>query len=167
MLEFAHEQGVVHRDVKPENIMLKEKNLKVVMADFGLAAVHYASGEDEKHFILGSPLYVSPEQARGETVDGRADLFSFGCVLLEATLGFMPAKVERPEKIFQVRARGGTDIFTGMVLDHNPLLPIVWNDFIARALAPKRGNRYANAGEMLVALRAITPDLLAWEKGHS
>jgi eukaryotic-like serine/threonine-protein kinase len=60
VLAFAHEQGVVHRDIKPENIMLKEKNLKIMMADFGLASVYYASGEDEKHYILGSPLYVSP-----------------------------------------------------------------------------------------------------------
>jgi len=167
ILAFAHEQGVVHRDIKPENIMLKEKNLKVIMADFGLAAVHYASGEDEKHFILGSPLYVSPEQARGEQVDGRADLFSYGCVLLEATLGFMPVKVERPEKIFQTRARGGADIFTGTIQEHHPSLPKAWNDFVNLALSPSRNNRFKDAGTMLQALRAISPELLAWEKGHT
>jgi eukaryotic-like serine/threonine-protein kinase len=166
VLGFAHEQGVVHRDIKPENILLKEKNMKIMMADFGLASVHYASGEDEKQYVLGSPLYVSPEQARGETVDGRADIFSFGCVLLESSLGFMPAKVERPEKIFQTRARAGNDIFTGTIRDHNPLLPDAWSDFVGKALRPHRDQRFRDAEEMLAALRQITPGLLAWEQGQ-
>lgn len=166
ILQFAHEQGVVHRDIKPENIMLKEKNLKVMMADFGLAAVHYASVEEEKHYVLGSPLYVSPEQARGELVDGRADLFSLGCVLLEASLGFMPAKVERPEKIFQARARAGNDLFTGMIRDHNPLLPPTWSDYVAMALRPDRNNRYRDAAEMLAALKRLAPSLILWEQAQ-
>ncbi len=161
VLAFAHDEGVIHRDIKPENLMWIEKTRKLMVADFGLAAVYHTEYAEEKAFILGSPLYVSPEQARGDAVDGRADLFSFGCVLLELTLGFLPVKVERPERIFQTRAKESSDMFTGMASDHSPLVPPAWNEFIAKSLRPKRGERFANAHEMLAALQAIAPGLLA------
>jgi serine/threonine protein kinase len=167
VLAYAHQEGVVHRDIKPENLLWVEKNRKVMVADFGLAAVYHTVYDEEKAFILGSPLYVSPEQARGEAVDGRADLFSFGCVLLELTLGFLPVKVERPERIFQTRAKELPDMFTGMAADHSPGVPRVWSDFVAKALQAKRENRFRDAGEMLEALRAIAPGLLAAEAAGS
>lgn len=160
-LVFAHSEGVVHRDIKPENILWIEKSRTVMVADFGLAAVYHTQYEEEKAFILGSPLYVSPEQARGDAVDGRADLFSFGCVLLELTLGFLPVKVERPERIFQTRAKENPDMFTGMAIDHSPTIPQIWNDFIAKALRAKRENRFSSAEDMLNSLRKISPILLS------
>ena len=164
VLVFAHGEGVVHRDIKPENILWIEKSRKCMVADFGLATIYHTEYEEEKAYILGSPLYVSPEQARGEPVDGRADLFSFGCVLLELTLGFLPVKVERPERIFQTRARENPDMFTGMPIDHSPAVPRAWNDFIAKSLRAKRENRYSGAEEMLAVLRSISPGLLAASK---
>ena len=161
VLAYAHGEGVVHRDIKPENIMWVEKQRKVMVADFGLAAVYHTSYDEEKAFILGSPLYVSPEQARGEAVDGRADLFSFGCVLLEMTLGFLPVKVERPERIFQTRAKENPDMFTGMASDHSSIGARAWSDFIAKSLRPRREDRYRDASEMLAALQALAPSLLA------
>lgn len=163
VLAFAHGEGVIHRDIKPENMLWIEKSRKVMVADFGLAAVYHTVYDEEKAFILGSPLYVSPEQARGESVDGRADLFSFGCVLLELTLGFLPVKVERPERIFQTRAKESPDMFTGMAHDHSPAVPRAWSDFIAKSLVAKREYRYKDAEEMLAALRAIAPGLRAHE----
>ena len=163
VLAFAHQEGVVHRDIKPENLLWIEKSRKVMVADFGLAAVYHTVYDEEKAFILGSPLYVSPEQARGESVDGRADLFSFGCVLLELTLGFLPVKVERPERIFQTRAKENPDMFTGMAFDHSPAVPRIWSDFIARALLPKREDRFADATAMLDHLRVIAPGLRGLE----
>jgi eukaryotic-like serine/threonine-protein kinase len=161
VLVFAHGEGVIHRDIKPENLLWIEKTRKVMVADFGLAAVYHTVYDEEKAFILGSPLYVSPEQARGDAVDGRADLFSLGCVLLELTLGFLPVKVERPERIFQTRAKESPDMFTGMAGDLSPAVPGPWSDFISRALLPKREGRYRDAGEMLRALRSIAPGLRA------
>ncbi len=163
VLGFAHHEGVVHRDIKPENLLWIEKSRKVMVADFGLAAVYHTIYDEEKAFILGSPLYVSPEQARGDIVDGRADLFSFGCVLLELTLGFLPVKVERPERIFQTRAKESPDMFTGMAHDHSPAVPRIWSDFIARSLQPNRDKRFASADHMLAELRAIAPALRTQE----
>lgn len=161
VLAFAHGEGVVHRDIKPENLMWVERNQRVMVTDFGLAAVQHTVYDEERAFILGSPLYVSPEQARGEPVDGRADLFSFGCVLLELTLGFLPVKVERPERIFQTRAKDSVDMFTGMAADHCATVPRTWSDFIAKALRPSREDRYVDATSMLDTLRVLTPSLLA------
>ena len=163
-LAYAHERGVVHRDIKPENLMWVEKTRKVMVADFGLAAVYHTVYDEEKAFILGSPLYVSPEQARGDAVDGRADLFSLGCVLLELTLGFLPVKVERPERIFQTRAKESPDMFTGMARDHSVSVPRAWSDFMAKALVPKRDQRFRDAEEMLAALRVIAPGLRVTDK---
>jgi serine/threonine-protein kinase len=96
-------------------------------------------------------------------VDGRADLFSLGCVLLECTLGFLPAKVERPEKIFRSRAQESPDMFSGMAKDLSPAVPEAWSDFIAKALQPKRENRFADGADMLQALRKLKPELLRTE----
>jgi serine/threonine-protein kinase len=163
VLVFAHGEGVIHRDIKPENLLWVEKARKVMVADFGLAAVYHTVYDEEKAFILGSPLYVSPEQARGDSIDGRADLFSLGCVLLELTLGFLPVKVERPERIFQTRAKESPDMFTGMARDLSPVVPQAWSDFISKVLLPKRDSRYRDAAEMLQALRGIAPGLRGTE----
>ncbi len=151
-LAHGHASGVIHRDIKPENILWAGSTGRAIITDFGLACVNYFSHEVEKHFILGSPLYVSPEQARGDDLDGRADLFSLGCVLLELTLGYLPVRVERPEKIFRTRASEDPRMFTGMPRSLNPLIPETWDNFLRKALAPARSLRYRDANEMIEAL---------------
>lgn len=151
-LEHAHQQGVIHRDVKPENILWAGSTGRAIVTDFGLSSVNYVTHEAEKHFILGSPLYVSPEQARGDDLDGRADLFSLGCVLVELVLGFLPVRVERPEKIFRTRASEDPAMFTGTPADHLPDLPKEWDSFLRRSIAPRRDQRWRDAREMLEAM---------------
>lgn len=153
-LVHAHAQGIVHRDIKPENL-LWGGNAGLVVTDFGLAAVNYVTFEAERQFILGSPLYVSPEQARGDDVDGRADLFSLGCVLLELVVGAMPVKVERPEKIFRARAKEDPAMFTGTPQELRKDLPEEWNRFLLKALAPSSKLRFSSAAEMLAALETL------------
>jgi serine/threonine-protein kinase len=122
------------------------------LTDFGLASVNYFQHEAEKHFILGSPLYVSPEQARGDELDGRADLFSLGCVLLELTLGYLPVRVERPERIFRTRSSEDPRMFTGTARALNPNVPESWDTFLKKSLAPGRDYRFRDAHDMLDAL---------------
>ena len=151
-LAHGHAAGVVHRDVKPENILWAGSTGRAILTDFGLASVNYFQHEAEKHFILGSPLYVSPEQARGDALDGRADLFSLGCVLLELTLGYLPVRVERPERIFRTRASEDPRMFTGSARAMNPSVPESWDAFLKKSLAPGREYRFRDAHEMLDAL---------------
>ncbi|MCB9496773.1 MAG: serine/threonine protein kinase [Fibrobacteria bacterium] len=151
-LDHAHQQGVIHRDIKPENILWAGNTGRAIVTDFGLSSVNYVTHEAEKHFILGSPLYVSPEQARGDALDGRADLFSLGCVLTELALGFLPVRVERPEKIFRTRASEDPAMFTGTPRDHQPDLPEEWDKYLRRALSPNKNARWPDARTMLSAL---------------
>ena len=82
-LAAAHEQGLVHRDVKPANILLEKGVERAVLTDFGLARAGDDASITRWGIIAGTPQYMSPEQARGEPLDGRSDLFSLGCVLYE------------------------------------------------------------------------------------
>ena len=89
-LAAAHEQGLVHRDVKPANILLEKGVERAVLTDFGLARAADDVTLTRWGIIAGTPQYMSPEQARGEPLDGRSDLFSLGCVLYEMATGVSP-----------------------------------------------------------------------------
>lgn len=96
-LAAAHDAGLIHRDIKPSNLWLEAPSGRVKVLDFGLAKASATSSDaqDDTHLttcgtIVGTPAYMSPEQARGQTLDGRADLFSLGCVLYETLTGQRP-----------------------------------------------------------------------------
>jgi serine/threonine protein kinase/WD40 repeat protein/HEAT repeat protein len=93
-LAAAHEQGIVHRDVKPANILLEKGVERAVLTDFGLARAADDVSMTRCGVIAGTPQYMSPEQAQGETVDGRSDLFSLGCVLYEMSTGVSPFRAD-------------------------------------------------------------------------
>src|SRR5262249_58596514 len=87
----APARGLVHRDVKPANVWLERPNRRVKLLDFGLARPLAADVHlTQSGMIVGTPMYMAPEQARGETIDGRADLFSLGCLLYQLVTGRPP-----------------------------------------------------------------------------
>ena len=92
-LRYAHKKGIVHRDLKPANILIT-KNNQVKLTDFGLAFVQGSGSITEEGFVLGTPAYMSPEQARGKDVDFRSDIFSLGVTIYEALSGKNPFKGE-------------------------------------------------------------------------
>lgn len=151
-LAAAHERGIIHRDLKPANLMLTSAGIKVL--DFGLAKfAGPESGVDATaaHTILGTPAYMSPEQTRGEELDPRSDLFSFGCVLYEAATGVRPFRGSSLLDTLREVVSGYPPAPSSL----RPELPAAWDSILARALAKDRDRRYQSAADMFSALEGV------------
>jgi serine/threonine protein kinase len=149
-LTYAHRQGVLHRDIKPSNIVL-DKNDVPYLADFGLARIAQA-GEStmSADMILGTPQYISPEQARGEkNLDSRTDLYSLGVILYEMVVGRVPFNADTPYAVVH------DQIYTDLPLPSklNPDIPEAVERVLLKALAKNPTDRYSTANEMLEAFR--------------
>jgi len=161
-LAFAHERGIVHRDVKPGNIMVLADG-RVKIMDFGIAHVHEPTVKTQTGVLLGSPQYMSPEQIAGQAIDHRADIFALGLVLYEMLTGVRPFQGEDiPELMFKVANLSATPP------SHlAPDLPPVIDFIIARALKKRADERYATAADMAKDLRDAMPDVAAAEAGRA
>ncbi|HEY4591117.1 MAG TPA: serine/threonine-protein kinase, partial [Thermoanaerobaculia bacterium] len=150
-LQEAHALGIVHRDLKPSNVMVTEKRIKIL--DFGIARM--SGGFDSRltrtGFAFGSPMFMSPEQLMGEELDGRSDLYSLGIVAYTMIAGREPFVDENPA----VLALRHLQEEPPDVRQLRPGLPEPWVAFLAKLLAKKRADRYASAGEVLVALETL------------
>jgi eukaryotic-like serine/threonine-protein kinase len=147
-LAAAHAQGLVHRDVKPANILLEDGVERVKITDFGLAGV--ASGVLKDGGIAGTPAYMSPEQARGESLDHRTDLFSLGSVLYAMCTGHPPFRGNNTAEV--LRAVGEGSPLT--VRKIKPDLPGWLGDVIGKLHARRPCDRFASAQEVADLLRA-------------
>jgi tetratricopeptide (TPR) repeat protein/predicted Ser/Thr protein kinase len=152
-LEVAHAEGVVHRDLKPQNIML-EASGRVVVMDFGLARSMEASGLTQAGSIMGTPAYMSPEQAKGIPADERSDIFSLGIILYQMLTGVVPFKAESALASLLLRTQGPPP--PPIKLD--PAIPRALNDIVLKALATDPANRYRKVAD-------LGKDLQDWEQG--
>lgn len=142
-LEHAHSRGIVHRDIKPHNIMVL-KNGSVKVADFGIARIMSKSNTLTKE-ALGSVHYISPEQAKGGHVDNRSDIYSLGVVMYEMICGRPPYDGESPVSVAIQHINGGAPMPSTL----NPNIPGGLEQIIMRAMAHDPAERYASATEML------------------
>ena len=143
-LEYSHRMGIIHRDIKPGNIMISEQGVVKVM-DFGIARAidDSAATMTQSQGVVGTAQYLSPEQARGESVDMRSDLYSAGCVLYEMLTGRPPFTGDSAVAIaYQHVSEVATPPSTIV-----PGLPKMWDSICAKAMAKDRQNRYATASE--------------------
>ncbi len=149
-LDYAHRHGVIHRDVKPGNILLSDGH--AVLADFGIARAINVAREERltgTGMAVGTPLYASPEQAAGEdTLDGRSDIYSLGCVLYEMLTGEVPLTGATPQSIHAKRLSQSPTPLT--VLRETASFEL--EDAVARSLAKLPVDRWATAGDFKQAL---------------
>jgi eukaryotic-like serine/threonine-protein kinase len=147
-LDYAHRQGIVHRDVKPSNIMLTKENA-VKVTDFGIARIT-TSTKTQTTMIMGTPNYMSPEQVIGNSVDGRADIFSLGVVLFELLTNEKPFQAENiPALLFKI-AHEPPQSISAIRSD----LPPSAETILERALQKNAAHRYQYARELAQDLRA-------------
>jgi hypothetical protein len=156
-LAAAHRQGLVHRDVKPANILLENGVQRVKLTDFGLARAADDASLTRSGLIAGTPLYMSPEQAAGEPIDARADLFSLGSVLYEMCTG-RPA-FRAPSMVAVIRRV--CDEAPRPIRDLNPEIPEPLCRLIGRLHAKKPADRPASAAEVADLLAGLLADLNA------
>jgi serine/threonine protein kinase/predicted ATPase len=166
-LAAAHARGLIHRDVKPANVWLEAPTRRVKLLDFGLARP--LAGDvslTNSGIVVGTPMYMAPEQARGEPLDGRADLFSLGCVLYQMATGRPP-----------FAGNTALAVMTAVVTEtpppasqFNPAIPASLADLLSRLLAKQPTARPASAeavGEELQAVERVTRDTRAIPVGSA
>ena len=143
-LEYSHRMGIIHRDIKPGNIMISDQGVVKVM-DFGIARAldDSAATMTQSQGVVGTAQYLSPEQARGETVDMRSDLYSAGCVLYEMLTGRPPFTGDSAVAIAYQHVSEAATPPSAVI----PGLPKMWDNICAKAMAKDRQNRYATATE--------------------
>jgi serine/threonine-protein kinase len=144
-LDFSHRNGIVHRDVKPANVMINRAGAVKVM-DFGIArAISDASSPmTQTAAVIGTAQYLSPEQARGEQVDARSDVYSLGCVLFEILTGEPPFKGDSPVAVAYQHVREDPQTPSAV----NPDIPRELDSVILKAMSKNPANRYQTAADM-------------------
>ncbi len=152
-LAAAHEQGVVHRDLKPANIMLDDDERALIM-DFGIAR-SVLGAESLSGGVIGTLSYMAPEQARGETVDQRADIYAFGLILYDLLLGRRAALSEESDMADLLRR---IEHAPPPVRSRDPNIPEAVDQLIARCLRPVPAERYQTAAEILADLDQLDAD---------
>ncbi|MEQ1825878.1 MAG: protein kinase [Pirellula sp.] len=143
-LAAAHAQGLIHRDVKPANILLEKGVERAVLTDFGLARAADDVSITRQGFIAGTPEYMSPEQARGEALDGRSDLFSLGCVLYEMATGVSPFRTDSTLATLRRIVEDQPSAMASLV----PELPPWFCNIVERLLSKDPAQRFDSASEV-------------------
>jgi len=151
-LAYAHEQGVVHRDIKPDNIMVLRGGA-VKLMDFGLASIGHESGLTQTGMTMGTFAYMSPEQARGEKLDARSDIFSLGVTFYEMLTGR------------QLFTGSGPGAIVNEILNKDPEpppgLPAHVSRTLAKCLRKRPAYRFQTVGEIVDTLRGAPKSLTA------
>jgi serine/threonine protein kinase len=147
---YAHQRGMIHRDIKPANIML-DVNDRAILMDFGIARMVGGSQHTATGAVLGTAMYMSPEQIRGLQTDARADIYSIGITLFEMVNGKPPFEADSAMTLMMMHLNDPIP----NLLELHPNIPVELTSIVAKALAKKRDERYQTANELSDALRKI------------
>ncbi len=149
-LQHAHDKGVVHRDVKPQNIMLLE-NGTIKVADFGIARFSHSESRTVTEKAIGSVHYISPEQAKGELTDEKADIYSVGIMLYEMLTGQLPFDADNAVSVALMQVNNEAQLPRTI----NARIPVGFEQITMKAMQKSTRERYQSAAEMLLDLEEL------------
>jgi eukaryotic-like serine/threonine-protein kinase len=142
-LAYAHEEGVIHQDIKPGNILIEERGRRPFLADFGIA--RSAMNEQyESSMIMGTPLYIAPELIREEPVDPRSDIYSAGTVLYEAIAGKLPFQKTTVEALLNIKMNNPEALYTQSPSAYCKQIDTELEKIILKAIASDKNLRYSS-----------------------
>ncbi|HRQ38436.1 MAG TPA: protein kinase [Chloroflexota bacterium] len=159
-LDYAHQRGIIHRDIKPGNIMLKrltrpdepgEQPFRALLTDFGLVKLQEGAELTQSGTALGTPIYMSPEQCAGETLDGRSDLYGLGVVLYELFTNRLPFNFQTLAEALAAHRRGD---MPPSAREFRSDVPPIIDNILTQALAKSADDRYETGAKMNDALRS-------------
>lgn len=152
-LAYAHEEGVIHQDIKPGNILMEERTQRPYLADFGIA--RSAMNEDyASNVIMGTPLYIAPEQINEEPADARSDIYSAGIVLYEALSGKLPFQKTTVEALLNLKVNNPDELFATPPSEYCSTIDSDLEKIILKAVASNPDNRFQTCKGFCDSLKA-------------
>ncbi|MBD3320211.1 MAG: protein kinase [Chitinivibrionales bacterium] len=145
-LGYAHAEGVVHQDIKPANILIEERTKRPLIADFGIARTRQSEIRQEG-IIVGSPLFMAPEQVERRDTDHRADIYSMGVVLFQAAVGRLPLTERNPMDLLIKKIEAPDSIFAKRPSEVHPAVNRDLENIILKATAASADKRYSSCDE--------------------
>ena len=158
-LGYAHDEGVVHQDIKPANILLEQRSLRPLIADFGIAKTAQLEYKAQG-LIVGTPMYLAPEQASAAETDRRADVYSVGVILFEMLAGMLPLRQESARQLLVRKVKMPDTVYVKRPSEASPLIDADLERIVLKAIAPNRDERYPDCGQFRAAVekyRAALP----------
>jgi serine/threonine-protein kinase len=149
-LAVAHDAGIVHRDIKPANIMIDEAG-RVRVADFGIAQMATATRMTQSGMLVGTPEYISPEQCRGEKLDGRSDIYALGVTLYQMLSGRTPFDADTPAALVLQIVEGRRPELGAL----NPTVPASVQRLVEKMMSTDRSQRFQSAEDLIHAIRQV------------
>ena len=153
-LAYAHDNDIIHRDIKPDNIMIEGRSKRPLVTDFGVARVARTTEKSDR-MLLGTPVYIAPEQILSGKVDGRADMYSAGAMMIEMLLGAVPYPPYRSAMdLLKMKLSLKDHIFQKWPSQAHPMANKELDEILFQALAFDRDQRYGSCREFASALEA-------------
>lgn len=154
-LAYAHDNDIVHRDIKPDNIMIENHSKRPLITDFGVARVSRTTSKSDR-LLLGTPMYIAPEQILSGTVDGRADMYSAGVMMLEMLMGRLPyPPYQSAMDLLKMKLGLKDRLFQKRPSEVHPVANRSLDEILFKALAFDRDQRYPSCREFAAALEGF------------
>ncbi len=150
-LSYAHLEGVVHQDMKPANILIEERSGRALIADFGIAKT-VVQNFTSPGIAIGTPLYLSPEQAAGQATDAGTDIYAVGIILFEMLAGVLPIHQEGIKELLYRKIVQPQTFFTRRPSQASPIISAELEEILLKALAPLRQDRFKTSAEFMKTL---------------